>query len=570
MIRTNLRIIIIVFINLVSFTNHSFCQSTFNQIYQLLNSASCGNNSNSCHNNSAPSGLKFNQTEAQLYSDLFNQTPQNTTATSRKDKLVYPGHPYRSFLFRKINNGLAHNVDLVSGEGVSMPQSSPALNEKQIELIRQWIIYGAPQTGQVIDINLINDFYDNSGINSVPNPPTAPDPSEGFQLHAGPIFLAPGAETLIGHDGAFMRFDVELNDTVEITKLENVVGWGFHHSTFFIKRDATGLTNVPQGVFYASDYPTVYQSFKLFSGFQTTNTLELPSGSAFNAPNGLPFLFEAHHANTSQTNVMACDMYLNVYTQPKNTALQLMKSMGYNYSNPMFGNPPLVIPPDGQTHVFSQQLYDSLSSEERYIWAIMPHSHEHTVFHDVYARNPNGSKGEKLYEGACPDGLPHCSSPVFQPSEIPTRRFNNFFAMPMNEGIIHEAGFRNNGADTIFYGLHAYVDEMMSLAYYYISDTTGIGLTDNISELNNTKQNEVIVYPNPFSNMVSIDWSKTIPANLSVNLRIFNITGQTIYKSDNLTSGKITLSGEKFPAQGMYFFQLEYQGSIASGKLNFE
>jgi len=419
-------------------------------------------------------------------------------------------------------------------------------------------------------MSLITSFYDNAGIESVPNPPMPPQPSEGFQLHAGPIFLAPGQESLQGHDGAFMPFDVELNDTVEITKLENVVGTGFHHSTFFIKRDTTGIANVPRKLFYAIDFPSVYQTFKLFSGFQTTNTLALPSGSAFDAPNQLPYLFEAHHANTSQTNVLACDMYLNVYTQPKNTALQLMKSMGYNYSNPAFGNPPLVIPPDGQTHVFNQQIYDSLSTATRYIWAIMPHSHEHTLFHDVYARNPNGTKGIKLYEGACPEGLPDCSTPMFQPSEIPTRRFNNFFAMPMNEGIIHEAGFRNNGPDTIFYGLHAYVDEMMSLAYYYISDTTGIGIINAISEPNMSIKNGITVYPNPFSNKTIIDWSKAVPANSPVNFLLVDITGQQIYKSENLISGNISLSKEIFMSAGLYFYSVEHKGSITKGKLIFE
>ncbi len=546
----------------------ALAQSTFNQIYQLLNSSTCGNNFNSCHNSSAPSGLNFNQTEQLVYDELVNQIPQNNTSALKNEKLVYPGHPYRSFLFRKINNGLAYNVDLENGEGVNMPQSSPALSNKQIELIRQWIIYGAPYTGNVANTNLIQEFYDNLGIESIPNPPVAPNASEGFQIHFGPIFLPPGGENLSTTGIPLMiRADMNMEDTVEFYRIENHTGTGFHHSGVSIVNNTSEIENIPYGIITQDSLASLvaFSDVKLLAAFQQNDTLILPSGSAFEIPKDAPLLYSDHFINTSLSKVLSCDIYLNIYYQPKNTALQLMKVQLWNYgTNP--NNPVIELPPDNLLYTYQESIYEPGSTEKRYMWGIMCHSHVYTIYHDFYLRNNDNTNGIKIYEGACPNGLPECSTPMFQPFEIPTRYFNNFIEFDMGKGLRRQAGFRNQSSDTIHYGGLALTNEMMGMAYYYISDTTGIGAPPNsISENIVKNSSEIILYPNPFTQNIIIDWAE-LNTTSPVILSVFDITGNLCYKSGNITSKKITLSKNNLPASGMYLFTIQSAELTLSGK----
>jgi len=546
-------------------SEYSYSQSTFNQIYQILNSASCGNNFNSCHNSSGPSGLNFNQTELQVYNSLFNQNPHNNTASARKDKLVYPGHPYRSFLFRKINNGLAFNVDLENGEGVNMPQSSPALNEKQIELIRQWIIYGAPYSGNVVNANLITEFYDNTGIESVPNPPLPPNASEGFQIHFGPVFLPPGGENLSQTGIPLMvRIDMNLEDTVEFYRVENHVGTGFHHSGISMVYNTNMIENIPYGIITQDSLASLvaFSDVKLLTAFQQNDTLNLPSGTAFNIPVNAPLLYSDHFINTSPSKVLSCDVYLNIYYEPKNTALQIMNVQLWNYGT-NFNNPLILLPPNNLLYEYEESIFEPGSSEKRYMWGIMCHSHVHTVYHDFYLRNTNNTNGIKIYEGACPNGLPGCSTPVFQPFEIPTRYFNNFIEIEMGKGLRRQGGFRNQTDDTIHYGGLALTNEMMGMAYYYITDTTGIGSPNSISE---NFKNEITVYPNPSSGEVIFNL-ESIENKLPVSITIYDATGKIIFNTNENKLKQFRLNSDIFPTSGIYFFRINTSSETFSGKL---
>ena len=50
------------------------------------------------------------------------------------------------------------------------------------------------ETGNMVDTTIIATFYDEGGIQSVPDPPAPPAPEEGFQIHYGPWFLWPETE----------------------------------------------------------------------------------------------------------------------------------------------------------------------------------------------------------------------------------------------------------------------------------------------------------------------------------------------------------------------------------------
>jgi len=81
---------------------------------------------------------------------------------------------------RKCQNGLDPDNGLFAGEGNAMPESpSPALSNNDIELIRQWIYAGAPQTGTVVNTTMINKYYSGYGIDGAP----ASHPLQLRQVH---------------------------------------------------------------------------------------------------------------------------------------------------------------------------------------------------------------------------------------------------------------------------------------------------------------------------------------------------------------------------------------------------
>ncbi len=54
---------------------------------------------------------------------------------------------------------------LNTGEGNYEPNGLPALANNEIELVRQWILYGAPDTGIVVDTAMVNAYYRTGGMN---------------------------------------------------------------------------------------------------------------------------------------------------------------------------------------------------------------------------------------------------------------------------------------------------------------------------------------------------------------------------------------------------------------------
>lgn len=135
-------------------------QSTFSLIYQMMQTH-CSDAT--CH---GAYSQTFNVTvpEADLYNALVNKIPSNAAAAARGDKLVDPGYVDRSFLLRKLSHEMNHHLKLFSqDEGDYMPLDTTKLPDNEIELVRQWILFGAPLTGSVIDTAVINRYYREGG-----------------------------------------------------------------------------------------------------------------------------------------------------------------------------------------------------------------------------------------------------------------------------------------------------------------------------------------------------------------------------------------------------------------------
>ncbi|MFT4666948.1 MAG: hypothetical protein ACI8YQ_003910 [Polaribacter sp.] len=91
------------------------------------------------------------------------------------------------------------------------------LTDEEKELIRQWVVFGAPEEGEVVDPQLLYDYYNVSGQVAFDSPPLAPAVGEGYQIRFGPFFLSPA-----GQDGSgleyYLKYDMDLPSNLEVNR----------------------------------------------------------------------------------------------------------------------------------------------------------------------------------------------------------------------------------------------------------------------------------------------------------------------------------------------------------------
>lgn len=309
--------------------------STFSEIYTIFQ-AKCS----SCHSGAMPSGnLNLSGDETAVYNAITEQVPDNVASAAKGEKRIDKGYPYRSFLMRKIGNGLVHAQDggiLDANEGSSMPPyGSPQLTNIEIETVRQWIIAGAPQNGSVVDIGRLQTYYLEGGYPLMQRPP-APDPSLGFQIHLGPIFLAPDSEQEYN-----VKYDLRNTEPMEVKRLDCKMEDLSHHFLLYKFAEPGDDLEIPDGLNlvtlggFAVNAIFASANRPLVAAWQDNDDMRLPAGTAFKWTTGTVLDLNYHIPNYG-TAILPAELFLNVYTQPNGTALREMKTelMQYDASVP--------------------------------------------------------------------------------------------------------------------------------------------------------------------------------------------------------------------------------------------
>ena len=103
-----------------------------------------------------------------------------------------------------------------------------------------------------------------------------------------------------------------------------------------------------------------------------------------------------------------------------------------------------------------------------------------------------------------------------------------------------------------------------SAAYYYIDNVVVEKLsTTGIASINNI--NVAKVYPNPFTDHATLIFNNQARHNNT--LTIFNVQGQVVQYTDNITTDKVSINRNGLPS-GLYYYQLrEANNIVARGKL---
>lgn len=528
----------------VIFSATAQAQSTYQQVYDVFQLKCSG-----CHNQSINSGqLDLSGSMAATYTLMVNHNPVNPAALAKGDKRIAPGDPHRSFLMRKINDSLDMDNGITQPqEGAVMPNPpNPAMSKYEIELVRQWILKGAPQTGIVVDTAVINEFYTVGGINSVPVPLALPAPGTGFQVHLGKIFIPKATEMEI-----FIKYNPKLPDTVEVIQLTLAQSLQSHHFViykFFSGQDIyfpQGLRDTSQASHGSAD------AMCAFAPQQTTHTL--PPTTAYRLEKTAIFDLNLHIVNTSNDSVLAAEIYFNMYTQPKGTAQKYM----YRRNFPDLS---IVLPP-GDTTIYTDIATDSSATNMWDIWILYTHTHRFGIDYDVWHRNSDGSQGQQVYEGWMDWTYTFNQGYYGWGIHSPQEHFDNpFLVINPVEGLIHKATWYNYGTDTMYFGLTSQ-DEMMVMGFEY---TIGSPITD-VKDLQKDNSN-VRFYPNPFSEKTTMMIRNERGGNYE--LKLYDAVGKeagnySIHNSNSLVLHRGNL------LSGIYFYKLSGENNSfwSSGKI---
>ena len=518
------------------FSIQSFGQSTFSQITSLFQT----NCTIGCHNASDNSGnLNLTGTNSEVYSRIVNAVPTNPAAAAKGHKLIRPGYPDRSFLYRKCNAGL-YPTDGLTGanEGNSMPASYPQgqLENQQIELIRQWIYKGAPLTGNVVDTSLINEYYTVGGINSIPTPPPVPTEAGAFQLHLGKIFLAPQSEAEY-----FIKYDLELPENIQVNRIEMVMSPQSHHFLlykFLPGQDASfadglRLQNPTNGNGSSGASSTMINAWQI--SFDTN----LPDGTAYIWPTGSVLDMNFHTKNYSLDSVLAAEVYFNVYTVPNSQPVEVMYSDLVTDVN-------IFIPADNAPHTFTQADYSTSATRYWNLWQLTSHTHKYGTDFDIYKRNANGTQGDQIYEGWYNTDYTF-NQGYYSFSHPPVRQFSPLEQINPRNGLIQKATFRNSGNSLVYFGLTTN-DEMK---LYYIQYTLG-DLINPLGIEANT-ESAFSIFPNPAENSFTIQFNLESESNIEILLS--DISGRKVIQKNcgTLSSGNQNIAIDAELSDGIYW-----------------
>ena len=555
--------IILLFTLFLANLNFAFSQNLSEKVYQLMQDKCM-----SCHSNAEQLGgldLEGSGPTAtlQVYNNLVGKVPSNSAAAALGDQLVYPGRPDKSFLFRKINIGLeptvSHNP---TTEGAAMPPYGQAeLTSEEKELIRQWILLGAPATDAQagVSTNYINqlpdmiaDFYGNNGDVSFPSgPPPTPEEEgkEGFQIKMGPFYLNPAGQDFSEME-FYQKYELDLPDDVDVDRIDMKISPSSHHFILY-NFEGNGANIIPEGLRTES----YHNDISIVTAVQEETDLRLPEGTAFNWDNDIVLDLNSHYINYSATSTYQSEVYFNVYTQPSGTAAQEMFTELF-----VKGNIP--IPNNGNEITHTEiELYNAPSV---YVWGLMGHTHQWGTDYKAYLRNTNGNKGELIYDASCPQGTPGCAQPFFDYQHIPIRYFEPLYELPLNPGFIHEAKWINNGPNPVNFGPTSQ-DEMMVLVMMYTESLDGV--VTSLSEPKGFENDLVKVYPNPMYDEATVE----VPESMSdVSFVLYNTMGQEVQRIENITDVTFTFSKGDLN-NGLYIFRLEnVDGRFSSGKVFIE
>jgi hypothetical protein len=423
--------------------------STWFQVQQIL-----ATNCTSCHtqgtSQARQSGLILTKDVA--YAELVGQAPTNPAALADGLLRVGTDGPVSlptSLLWEKIN---APNEDHFSNDhgqyGTLMPPPPQRpLTYGELELIRKWIFAGAPETGAVADVALLEnvDRYTYGPEDFVALSP----PATGTQLHLGPFEVLSQAEREF-----FYYQALENDEPVYVDRVEIAMRQGSHHFILYGFSERTPEWVIPAaGVFrdLRDDEGTPilanYRAMPFHQFFVGTQwpafNMDMPAGVALKIPANFAFDMNAHYVNRSNSAVTG-EVFVNLHYVDPGRIEHVAEVIDFN--NTRFSLPA------GQTTTL-EQLFTF--DERANVFQLFSHAHElNTQFRVEIAGGARD--GEEVYFS---NDWEHPPIVEYDPPMV----------LESGEGFRLMATYENTRDRDVAFGLLS-TDEMMILFGLYYPD----------------------------------------------------------------------------------------------------
>lgn len=541
----------------------AFSQST---TLQQVSAIFQGNCTTGCHSGGSPSaGLDLSGSGTALIDALVGVTPVNPAAAAKGYKLVDAGYPHNSFLLYKCAYAAWDDqFGMDVAEGNVMPQGGNPLEKEEVELIRQWILHGSPETGQVVSPATLYNYYHGHGMARVPKP-EPPAPGEGFQLHMGPFFLEPGEET------EFYKKEKLFNEDVEnVVRYDVMFNDESHHFLLF-QYDPGTDASIEEGLRPVT-IQNAFQDAKYMVGWVDPDSTILPPGTAYPIHENSVLDLNLHLINYAYNgdSVLAAEAYVNFITDNNSTDLIEMHSELLIDLNILIWNN------DQEVTFTDAQTFGSSSTDSIYIWFLSSHTHKYGTDYDIFKRNPDGSMGEQLYEGFYNttydfnQGYYEWEHP---PNLYLDEVYGQLVPVAEKDGLIQRAKYRipasaNEPAPFITFNLTT--DDEMMLAFIQYTREPVATVPNGIADVKKDAASFMSIYPNPTNGTSNIRFS--LDERADVQLSVFNSLGQEVKQlyAGSMTAGQANFTFDAATGSdpnGLYLIQLIVNDKVYSDRL---
>ena len=258
--------------------------STFERIQHQVFDVSC--TSSSCHSRVGRAGDLILEA-GYSWKLLVGQKPANVVAGTQGYLRVTPGRPDGSFILAKLTAALA------AGEGVSMPYSAAPLTQETVDVIRNWILAGAPTDGVVAG----DDGRDLGGGGDNPGEINLPPPVNGVQIRTTSPPLAPGTEETGCH---YLKLPSDVD--IDVNRFQVAVTGGSHHIHIYRALDRN--LDVPDH-YEVCNMAIDFDRFELVVPVQLRRTdWELPAGVAYHFRAREQLLMQTHFVNVGSLETL--------------------------------------------------------------------------------------------------------------------------------------------------------------------------------------------------------------------------------------------------------------------------
>ena len=360
--------------------------------WQTINHHILGGNCASCHqaNSTFARQSDLVLTPEESYQQLVGVTPFNPAAAAdgllRVSDVGGPIGLAQSYLWEKINVVQQdHFYSDHPAYGALMPMGGDPLTNGELAFVREWILHGAPETGAVADISLLEDTTRFTPPEFKPLDP----PDQGFQLHIGPFDVWSSER----YDREFYHYVAhETDEPLFVSQYEVSYREGSHH--FILNHYPAGEETPEPGVFrdlrdengrHLSNNGAQTRHSDFVVATQTPfHSYEFPKGVALKLPPGSGFDFNVHSVNRTG-EARQGEVFVNIHTVDGEEILHVAEEAS-------FGNFDLYIPPHQTTTISKEFRFN----ETRNVVQMWSHSHEQSV--EFLVEYVGGERdGELLY-----------------------------------------------------------------------------------------------------------------------------------------------------------------------------